>query len=344
MTDYYQVLELGKLGISAFAYCCESLADARRKGLNLTDAVKSCKTWWVICVDPEHLRDGAWRAIAECPAFRAKLLYSAVDEVHLIKLWGLEFRKDFGLIGQFFRGCFPSSASVVGLSATLAPGADTSAICASLGFFDAPTEALGPAALPPPTSKRSKGKSLKKPPIPMEPAKDDFGTTHPRSSSLPPSWIKYFDNLLLLVSSSDLYPLLDQWYHRETHTNALFEAVVEIQTKIHGKRERRKAVDSGQIRRAKRRKKVADSEDKQEPESDLDYDEEPEFDLHVPSDPDFPAALLPAVLSGSRSRVRKKWPLDNITNISSRRTRAPVQKLADVVKDYGPQYRTRVRK
>jgi hypothetical protein len=76
----------------------------------------------------------------------------------------------------------------------------------------------------------------------------------------------------------------------------------------------------------------------------LDDDDEPEFDSHAPSDPDFPAALLPAVLSGSRSWVRKKRPLDNITNISSRRTRAPVQKLADVVKDYRPQYRTRVRK
>jgi hypothetical protein len=155
--------------------------------------------------------------------------------------------------------------------------------------------------------------------------------------------------------------LLDQWYHQQTHTDALFEAVVEIQTKIHGKRERkrleknrkaretrqankRKAVDSGQIRRAKRRKKVADFEDEREPESDLDYDDEPEFDSHAPSDPDFPAALLPAVLSRSQSRVRKKQPLDTVTNISSRRTRAPVQKLADVVKDYGPQYRTRVRK
>jgi hypothetical protein len=122
--------------------------------------------------------------------------------------------------------------------------------------------------------------------------------------------------------------LLDQWYHRETHTDALFEAIVEIQTKIHGKRERarleknrkaretrqankRKAVDSGQIRRAKRRKKVPDSGDEQEPESDLDYDDEPEFDSHVPSDPDFPAALLPAVLSGSQSCVRKSshWTL-----------------------------------
>ncbi|KAJ7711788.1 hypothetical protein B0H14DRAFT_2645612 [Mycena olivaceomarginata] len=81
------------------------------------------------------------------------------------------------------------------------------------------------------------------------------------------------DNLLSLVSSSDLYPLLGQWYHRETHTDALFEAVVEIQTKIHGKRERarleknrkaretrqankRKAVDSGQIRRQRGEKRL----------------------------------------------------------------------------------------
>ncbi|KAJ7835647.1 hypothetical protein B0H14DRAFT_2590119 [Mycena olivaceomarginata] len=183
---------------------------------------------------------------------------------------------------------------------------------------------------------------------------------HPPALFLPPSILdQILDNLLSLVSSSNIYPLLDQWYHQQTHTDALFEAVVEIQTKIRGKREharleknrkaretrlanKRKAVDSGQIRQAKRRKKVADSEDEQEPESDLDYDDEPEFDSHAPSDPDFPAALLPAVLSRSQSRVPKKQPLDTVTNISSRRTRAPVQKLADVVKDYGPQYRMRV--
>ncbi|KAJ7808774.1 hypothetical protein B0H14DRAFT_2608564 [Mycena olivaceomarginata] len=155
---------------------------------------------------------------------------------------------------------------------------------------------------------------------------------HPPALFLPPSILdKILDNLLSLVSSSDLYLLLEQWYHQETHTDALFEAVLEIQTKIRGKRERarleknrkaretrqankRKAVDSGEIRRAKRRKKVADSEDEQEAESDLDYDDEPEFDSHARSDPDFPAALLPAALSRSRSLVRKKRALDNYRN------------------------------
>ncbi|KAJ7840792.1 hypothetical protein B0H14DRAFT_2587192 [Mycena olivaceomarginata] len=152
---------------------------------------------------------------------------------------------------------------------------------------------------------------------------------HPPTLFLPPSILdQILNNLLLLIHGK----------HERAH--------LEKNRKARETRQayKRKAVNSGQIWRAKRRKKVADSEDEQEPESDLDYDNEPKFDSHVPSDPDFPAALLPAVLSGSRSRVRKKRPLDNITNISIHRTRAPVQKLADVVKDYGPQYQMRVHK
>ncbi|KAF8198225.1 hypothetical protein K438DRAFT_1584225 [Mycena galopus ATCC 62051] len=130
------VLELGKLHIAVFAYCRESLADARRSGINLTDAIKSCSQWQVVCVDPEHLRDKEWRTISEWPNFHAKLLFSATDEAHLINEWGEEFRPDFRLIGQFFRGRFPTSMSVVALSATLAPGAATSAVCTSLGLFE----------------------------------------------------------------------------------------------------------------------------------------------------------------------------------------------------------------
>ncbi|KAF8179975.1 P-loop containing nucleoside triphosphate hydrolase protein [Mycena galopus ATCC 62051] len=130
------VLELGKLHIAGFAYCRESLADARQSGTNLTDAIKSCSQWQVVCVDPEHLRDKEWRTISEWPNFRAKLLFSATDEAHLINEWGEEFRPDFRLIGQFFRGQFPTSTSVVALSATLAPGAATSAVCTSLGLFE----------------------------------------------------------------------------------------------------------------------------------------------------------------------------------------------------------------
>ncbi|KAJ6448023.1 hypothetical protein C8R45DRAFT_791971, partial [Mycena sanguinolenta] len=89
-----------------------------------------------VCVDPEHLKTKEWREIADFPEFRFQLLYSATDEAHLINEWGRDFRVDFKGIGLFVRGRLPPSISVVGLSATLAPGKDTNAVCQSLGFFD----------------------------------------------------------------------------------------------------------------------------------------------------------------------------------------------------------------
>ncbi|KAK6975061.1 P-loop containing nucleoside triphosphate hydrolase protein [Favolaschia claudopus] len=129
------VLQLGKLGINGFAYCRESLADARRSGDNITSLIKTGTKWQVICVDPEHLQEKEWRTISDFPDFRSKLLYAAVDEAHLIREWGANFRLAFNIIGLFFRGRFPPSTSVVALSATLAPGPETSAICTSLGLF-----------------------------------------------------------------------------------------------------------------------------------------------------------------------------------------------------------------
>ncbi|KAJ7828857.1 hypothetical protein B0H14DRAFT_2594438 [Mycena olivaceomarginata] len=114
-----------KFHVSGFAYCRESLADARRNGINLTDEIKACR-WQVICVDPEHLHDKEWRSISEWPAFGARLLFSAVDEAHLIDEWG-------GVSTRFQADC---SSSVVTLSATLTPGQATSSVCTSLGFFD----------------------------------------------------------------------------------------------------------------------------------------------------------------------------------------------------------------
>jgi superfamily II DNA helicase RecQ len=87
-------------------------------------------------VDPEHLRDKEWREISEYPTFRANILFACVDEVHLINEWGLAFRLAFGTIGSFLRGRFPSSISIIGLTATLEPGLPTVAVCKSLGFFE----------------------------------------------------------------------------------------------------------------------------------------------------------------------------------------------------------------
>ncbi|KAJ7301473.1 P-loop containing nucleoside triphosphate hydrolase protein [Mycena albidolilacea] len=118
------VLELIRLNITAFAYCRESLADACRRGVSLADEIKTCNKWQVICVDPEHLKTKEWREISE------------YDEVHLINLWGADFRHDFGMIGRWVRGHLPTTVSILGLTATLAPGKDTVAVCQSLGFFE----------------------------------------------------------------------------------------------------------------------------------------------------------------------------------------------------------------
>ncbi|KAJ7643163.1 hypothetical protein DFH06DRAFT_957987, partial [Mycena polygramma] len=122
------VLELGKLDIPAFAYCHETVTSARKAGRNLVHEIRDCKTWNVICVDPEHLRDKAWRKITEFDVYRANLVYGCTDEVHLINQWGLSFRPDFRHIGAFFTGRLPSSTSLMGLSATLQPGAATQSV------------------------------------------------------------------------------------------------------------------------------------------------------------------------------------------------------------------------
>jgi superfamily II DNA helicase RecQ len=89
------------MNVSAFAYCRESLAEARRQGINLANEIKICTKWQVICVDPEHLKTKEWRDISESPVFRSKIIYAAIDEVHLINEWGTDFRVDFKLIGLF---------------------------------------------------------------------------------------------------------------------------------------------------------------------------------------------------------------------------------------------------
>ncbi|KAJ7208662.1 P-loop containing nucleoside triphosphate hydrolase protein [Mycena pura] len=130
-----QVLELKKLDIMALAYCHETVTEARMAGRNLVLEIGECKTWNVVCVDPEHLRDKAWREITAYDVYRANILYGCVDEVHLINEWGSEFRPPFKHIGRFFRGRLPPSASIFALSGTLQPGSATKSVLSSLGML-----------------------------------------------------------------------------------------------------------------------------------------------------------------------------------------------------------------
>jgi superfamily II DNA helicase RecQ len=125
------VLELGKLGIPAFAYCHDTVTAARKAGRNLVHEIRECKTWNMICVNPEHLRDKAWREITVFTVYRSNLVYGCVGEAHLINIWAVDFRPDFKHIGGFFRGRLPSHASIMALSATLQPGSATTSICLS---------------------------------------------------------------------------------------------------------------------------------------------------------------------------------------------------------------------
>ena len=122
--------------MAAFSYCSETLTSARKTGLRLAEKIKECIQWQVVCVDLEHLHDKEWREITESPMFRFNVLFACIDEVHLINTWGLSFRPAFTLIGTFLRERFPSSVSVVGLSATLEPGLPTVSVCKNLGFFE----------------------------------------------------------------------------------------------------------------------------------------------------------------------------------------------------------------
>ncbi|KAJ6492977.1 hypothetical protein C8R45DRAFT_927775 [Mycena sanguinolenta] len=81
-----------------------------------------------ICVDPEHLKTKEWREIPDFPEFQSQLTYVATYEAHLINEWGQDFCVDFKSIGPFIRGHLSPSISVIALSATLAPGKDTTAM------------------------------------------------------------------------------------------------------------------------------------------------------------------------------------------------------------------------
>ncbi|PPQ82694.1 hypothetical protein CVT25_009424 [Psilocybe cyanescens] len=131
----FEVHELSNLHISAFSYCKETLSEARKAGIRLAAEIQECQKWQVICVDPEHLRDKEWRQITESPTFRANVLFACVDEVHLVNEWGLSFRLAFAAIGTFLRGRFPTSISLVSLTAMLESGSPTISVCKSLGFF-----------------------------------------------------------------------------------------------------------------------------------------------------------------------------------------------------------------
>ncbi|KAF9022261.1 hypothetical protein BDZ89DRAFT_929110, partial [Hymenopellis radicata] len=128
------VKSLAEYDISALAYDRETLAHAATTRRNLIEEITSCVKHQVICIDPEHLHAAAWRKILDNDVFRSNLIYTCLEEGHVAGEWGPTFREAYNNIGTFLRGRLPSHVPVFSISATLEPGAPTTALCKILGF------------------------------------------------------------------------------------------------------------------------------------------------------------------------------------------------------------------
>ncbi|KAJ3881411.1 P-loop containing nucleoside triphosphate hydrolase protein [Lentinula edodes] len=128
---------LERFGIAGFSYTHENITAYRKNHVNLSKLICECKTWQVICVDPEHLGESEWRnTIFQSTTFKENLVYFCAEEVHLIRTWGRSFRPAFSYIGATARGVLPDGVPIIALTATLPPGPSTKAICESLGLLN----------------------------------------------------------------------------------------------------------------------------------------------------------------------------------------------------------------
>ncbi|KAE9385859.1 hypothetical protein BT96DRAFT_786393, partial [Gymnopus androsaceus JB14] len=122
-------------GISGFSYCHERISEYRIDQINLEALICECRSWNLICVDPEHLASPEWRRIIYHETFCSNLTKFVVDESHLIESWGSSgFRPQFEHIDAFIKGCLPAAIPVVVTTATCAPGTETCALCTALGI------------------------------------------------------------------------------------------------------------------------------------------------------------------------------------------------------------------
>ncbi|KAE9401427.1 hypothetical protein BT96DRAFT_798352, partial [Gymnopus androsaceus JB14] len=129
------IAEAEAFGISGFSYCHEHISEYRINQINLEDLICECRSWNLICVDPEHLASPEWRRIIYHETFRSNLTEFVVDKSHLIESWGSSgFRPQFEHIGAFIKGCLPAAVPVVVTTATCAPGTETRALCTALGM------------------------------------------------------------------------------------------------------------------------------------------------------------------------------------------------------------------
>ncbi|KAJ7613611.1 P-loop containing nucleoside triphosphate hydrolase protein [Mycena polygramma] len=107
---------MAKLGISALMINADTVSSARLRGEDLW--MKARTGISMLILGPEQLISKGFQELLKFEPFYDRVSALAVDEIHLLVLWGLGFRKAFAQIG-FMRARFRAGIPMIGLTATL---------------------------------------------------------------------------------------------------------------------------------------------------------------------------------------------------------------------------------
>ncbi|KAI0781600.1 P-loop containing nucleoside triphosphate hydrolase protein, partial [Irpex lacteus] len=130
------VQRLQRMGITAVAVNRDTVnaAAKQRPARDLWAEVRK-GSYRVVLLSPEMLQTDAFKGAITDSGVRMRLAIFCVDECHLIDEWGRDFRTAYGAIKDTIPW-LPTWTVRVGLTATLEPGRQTSAVMEALGFTD----------------------------------------------------------------------------------------------------------------------------------------------------------------------------------------------------------------
>ncbi|KAJ7609778.1 P-loop containing nucleoside triphosphate hydrolase protein [Mycena polygramma] len=107
---------MAKLGIHALMINADTIAAARIRGEDLW--MKAREGISMLILGPEQLISRGFQELLKFERFYDRVCALGVDEIHLLAMWGLAFRKAFTQIG-FMRARFRAGIPIIGLTATL---------------------------------------------------------------------------------------------------------------------------------------------------------------------------------------------------------------------------------
>ncbi|KAJ7328427.1 P-loop containing nucleoside triphosphate hydrolase protein [Mycena albidolilacea] len=107
---------MSKLGILALMINAETVASARLRREDLWTKAREAVS--MLILGPEQLISKGFQDLLKHGPFFDRVCALGVDEIHLLVMWGISFRKAFTQIG-FMRARFRSGIPIIGLTATL---------------------------------------------------------------------------------------------------------------------------------------------------------------------------------------------------------------------------------